>query len=445
MIESLRDYLRVMEEGGRLLRIKSKVHREDVPELIERLSLRRKVLVFEAVDGYQCRLVANLAPSHQVFRDIFGVENPYEYFVRSTGKAEKTVKAAGRELRTTGMAGKDLMDHLPILRHYEKDSAPYITSAIVSAIDPDTGETGRGVHRMEYRGGNRLGVSLLNPPLTTIHRKYVERGAKMPVSITIGVDPGMFISMALKPAPGIDKLETAGGLRGRGVKVVPSFDSPIEVPAEGEFLLEGYVDETLGRKDGPMGEISGYYLSLRETPTVIVERLSHREDPIYHALLPTSPEADIYLTFVSRAHIEENAKKLFPFIVDLTFIEKTFGSSLVVNVRSTERFKIRNFMLFLLSFPMIKKVVIVDEDVNPGDLRDVEWAVITRCKADEDMVILDRLQGQPIDPMAEEVYGVTKIGINATTAGKKIEERAFVSPGDRGRVIRILESIGGAE
>jgi len=117
----------------------------------------------------------------------------------------------------------------------------------------------------------------------------------------------------------------------------------------------------------------------------------------------------------------------------------------VVNVQTTEKFKVRNLILFLLSFPMIKKVVVVDNDVNPEDLRDVEWAVITRCKADEDFIILDRLQGQPIDPTAMEVYGVTKIGINATAGGKKIEQRAQVAGGNRERIRDILQSIGGVE
>jgi 2,5-furandicarboxylate decarboxylase 1 len=401
------------------------------------------VLLFEAVEDYACQLVANLAPTHDAFKALFRTDNPYEFFVHGISKAEKTVKTDRREMQTIMMAGKDLMDFLPILKHYEKDSAPFITSGIISSIDPDTGAVGRGIHRMEYRGGNLLGITLLNPPLTTIYRKYLDKGMKMPVSITIGVDPLIFLSMALKATQGSDKLEAAGGLKGEGIEVMPSFDSPTEVPAMGEFLLEGYVDEGKVKQDGPMGEISGYYLSLQETPTVVVERLSHGESPIYHALLPTCPETDMYLTFVSRAHMEESSRKLFPTITNLTFVPRTFGSSLVVNVTTTDKFKIRNMILFLLTFQMIKKVVVVDDDVNPEDSNDVEWAIITRCKAEEDIIILDRLQGQPIDPTVQEVYGVTKMGINATATGKNIQERARVTAGDSERIQNILRSIGG--
>ncbi len=440
MVSSLKDYLSLMEEAGQVLRIKEKVYKVDIPELIERLSQHRKVLLFEVVENYGCRLVANLVPSHDTFKALFGTDDPYEFFAQAISKTVKTVRTDRGALQTTKMAGKDLMDFLPILKHYEKDSAPFITSGIVSATDPDTGDIGRGVHRMEYRGGNLLGISLLNPPLTTIYAKYCEKKTKMPVSITIGVDPGLFLSMAMKAGSGGDKLEAAGGLKGEGVKVIPSFDSPTEVPAAGEFLLEGYVDEGKVKQDGPLGEISGYYLSLAETPSVVVERLSHGDSPIYHALLPTCPEADMYLTFVSRAHIEESAKKLFASITNLTFVPKTFGSSLVVSSAPTDKFKIRNMILFLLSFPMIKKVVVVDGDIDPDDVKDVEWAVITRCRAEEDVIILDRLQGQPIDPTAREIYGVTKIGINATAMGKNIQERARIAAGDSIRIQNILQS-----
>jgi 3-polyprenyl-4-hydroxybenzoate decarboxylase len=92
---------------------------------------------------------------------------------------------------------------------------------------------------------------------------------------------------------------------------------------------------------------------------------------------------------------------------------------------------------------MIKKVIIVDDDVNADDPYDVEWAVITRCKADEDFIIINKLQGQPIDPTVEDMYGVTKIGINATIQGKAIEERAKVVSGNAKRIEAIMRKIDG--
>jgi 2,5-furandicarboxylate decarboxylase 1 len=146
----------------------------------------------------------------------------------------------------------------------------------------------------------------------------------------------------------------------------------------------------------------------------------------------------MYLIFVSSAHIEENARKLFPFISRITFIRKTFGSSVIVNIGNTEKYKVRSLIMFMLSFPMVKKVVIVDNDVNPDDLMDVEWAVITRSSASEDMIVVKGLQGQPIDPQSEDGNGVAKIGINATVQGKSIKERALVVKGDSEKVKRIV-------
>jgi 2,5-furandicarboxylate decarboxylase 1 len=442
MVSSLKEYLDLVKANW-VLTIKEKVYREDIPALIEKLSWEGKILLFEHIKGYSCKLVANLVPSHDVFKDLFGTDHPYEFFLKGVQRTEKKIRVSQEKLKGTKTSGKNLIDFIPILKHFEKDSAPFITTGIVSSSDPDSGIVGRGIHRMEYRGKNLLGVALLNPPLTTIYEKYKSKGQRMPVAMTIGVDPALFISMALKVPPGTDKLEVAGGLKGKGVEVITAPQTGIEVPSSGEILLEGYIDGSRGKKDGPLGEISGYYLSLKESPTIVVEHLYLADSPVYHALLPTSPEADMYLTFVSSAHLGESAKKLYPWITNLTFVPKTFGSSLIVNVNTSEKFKIRNLILYLLSYPMIKKVVIVDDDVIAEDMRDVEWALITRCKADKDIIIVNNLHGQPIDPMAEDLYGVTKIGIDATVQGKTLEERAKVTKGNQDRVRKILGSVGG--
>ncbi len=444
MIKSLREYLEVMKSKNGVLEVRDPVAREDIPELIDRLSGTKRVLLFDNVEGYDFKMVANLVPSQDVFGMLFGGEdNPRRVFLERTGKRQKKVPVSRGPFVSVDMNGKDILKVLPVLKHYKDDSAPYITTSVLSSIDPDSGLVGRGIHRMEYRGGNLMGASLINPPLGEIYQKYKARRERMPISVAIGVDPIVFLSMALKVPLETDKLEVTGGLKGGGVEVVPSFDSSIEVPAESEIILEGYVDPDKGKQDGPLGEISGYYLTIKETPTVVVQRLSYRESPIYHALLPTCPEADTYLTFVSSAHLEDNVKKLFPFISRITFVQRTFGSSVMVNVKSVEGPKVKSLLMSLLSFPMIKKAIVVDEDVDPEDLKDVDWAFVTRCFGSEDIVIAKGLQGQPIDPQAKDGRGVTKIGIDATIQGKSMEPRALVAEGDAGRINKILNSLGG--
>ncbi len=216
----------------------------------------------------------------------------------------------------------------------------------------------------------------------------------------------------------------------------------IDVPKTGEILLEGLADYNDCRTDGPLGEISGYYMRLPSTPTVVVRRLSFRPSPIYHALLPTCLEADMYLTFVSFAHIQETLLRFFPFVLRMHFTPKTFGSSIVVQVKGVESQRIRSLITFVLSFPMIKKVLVVDEDVDVEDSRDVEWAVATRFDPHQDLIIIDNLPVQPIDPQKKEGQGLTKMGMNATAFGKNIEARTRIARGEQARIEAIVKLYG---
>jgi 2,5-furandicarboxylate decarboxylase 1 len=443
-MDTLRDYVDFMRSRDGVLEIEHAVAREDIPELVERLSNRGKIIIFRHIDGYTCGVIANLVPSHEGLRAAIGGDDPYATFLEGANRKIKKEPGERDGLETIDTRNHDLLALLPILTHYEKDSAPFITAGIVSAADPDSGVVGRGIHRMEYRGQNRLGVSLLNPPLSDILEKFRRRGEQMPVTVTVGVDPVLFLAGAMKTGAETDKLEVCGGIKGQGVKVMQSFDSAIDVPAGAEFYLEGVVDPADVRPDGPLGEISGYYMALEGTPTMLVNRLSHRPSPLYHALMPSSPEGDAYLTFVSRAHVEDRIKGLFPFVADIVFVQKTFGMSVVVAVKPADRARIRALIVSMIGFPMIKKVVVVDDDVDPYSLGDVDWAIVTRSTADRDVIIVPGLPGQPIDPEAAQDRGIAKIGIDATVQGKNIEERTRVLAGNRTAVESVLQSMGGA-
>lgn len=442
MVRSLRQHIDLLKKEGLLTEIKEAVTKEDIPEILEALSGKGKAILFENVENYNVRVIANLVPSQKVFTLIFGgEEDPFStFYKRSQGLIRR--KSVERECtyHSFSLSEKDdLLNFLPILKHYEHDSAPYITTGIVSAIDPETNVIGRGIHRMEYRGKNKLGVCLLNPPLSLILEKYRSLNQKMAVSIAVGVDPLIFLAMALKVPEDVDKLDVAGALRGEPIETMMSFSYPIDVPLDTEIVIEGRVDPNEERKDGPLGEISGYYVSVDKTPTLYVEKISFKADPIYHVLLPRSREADMYLTIVSGAHLEAYLTKLFGFVEEIVFVEGTFGSSVIIRTSPTERSKINNLLHFVLSFPMIKKAVVVESDVNPYDLKDVEWAIITRCFADEDILLLKSMVAQPIDPQMKLKGSVTKIGINATTYGKNLERKVRVEERKSDRVLMILQ------
>ena len=411
---TLREFLKTVKDKALLKEIKKEVEREELPQLIEDLSKENKVLVFQNIKGYKAKAVANLLPTEEVWK-IFWGEKPSEEFLKRTETRGEKIRVPQKVDEYEEIEVKELLQILPILHHYEEDSAPYITTAVASSWDPLKKVVGRGVYRMEYRGGNELSIALLNPPLKDTLEFYRKKGENMPIVITIGHHPLVFLAMAMRIPEEVDKLEIASSLLGKGIEVMPSFFFPqIDIPSACEVILEGHVDPKDERKDGPLGEVSGFYHTLEKSPTVKIRKaFLKRPFYYYHALLPTGSEADTYLTFVSKAFLERKLKENFPFVINIKFIRKTFGSSVLVQVKEVkERSLITNLILFVLSNPMIKKCVVVDDDVNLLELEDVEWAIITRCWADEDVIIISYSKGQQIDPEAKRGYS-SKIGINA--------------------------------
>ncbi len=446
MIQTLRDFLVVAERKGMVFKISETVFLEDLPEIIEGLLKREKILLFEKLAHYDFRVITNLVPSHEVFKIVLDSEDPYSLFLsRLNDRLKPEICSPTVGYSHIDTTHTNIRDIIPLLKHYEQDSAPFITTGIISAMDPETGVIARGIHRMGWRGGNRFGIALLNPPLKDVYPKYSSKKVNMPVSVAIGVDPLLFLSMALKVPAETDKLEVSGGIRACAIKAMESFQNRLMIPFEPELILEGYVSCEEGEPDGTLGEISGYPLTFGNTPNLFVTSVYYKPSPIYHALLPTSPEADSYLTFVSRAHIGRDLKRLFPFVYDIVFVRKSFGSSVIISIHEAEKDLIRSLIVFCLSFPMIKKVIVVDDDIAINDMKEVEWALITRCRFEEDIILIPGLKSQPIDPTQVKDYGVAKIGFNATKKGKNIRERVTVQKGDRDRVKRILEKFGGTD
>lgn len=415
----LREYLADAKERGELIEPGGPLSlRHEITAFLDVVQERRKAAVFipRASGGPDVAVAGNLFYSKSALAQAMGVEEGgfIDAFRERQTRPVDPVKVEAFPASGITSEKVDLPGTLPILTHYREDSGPFITTGLASAVDPETGVTARGIHRMELRGVDSLGIALINPPLGTLLAKAKAAGKKLPLAVAVGIDPITFIGAALKASPGTDKLAVAGGLKGRAVEVADAPLTGIPVPANAEFILEGEVDPDDMRPDGPLGEISGYSLAFQGTPTFRVKRIHHRANPIYHALSPASREADLILTIVAEATMDPGLRKAFPAIVDFVFVPGTFGSSMAVRMERTGRAEVRSLLARLLSLPMIKKVVAVGPDVDPENPCQVEWSIATRCRPAEDVIILSDLRGQPIDPSTGPGYATSKIAFDAT-------------------------------
>lgn len=417
--DDLRQYLEALRARGELWEVDGFLSpRYEVSALIDAAQEagRGAVMVYPSGDAPPVRIAGNLLPSREAFALCLGVgaEEAIPVFAQRMKEAlppRLSRKAPVAEVKETVI---DLGAILPVLTHYAGDSGPFITTGMITAGDPETGGYARGIHRMEVRGANKLGIALINPPLGTLLEKAAERGEKLKVAVSIGLEPLTLFSAALKAPHGVDKLSLAGGLRGTPVEVFKAPYTGFQVPAGSEFLLEGEVDPEECGPDGPLGEISGYSLSFPATPTFNVKAVCHRAQPIYHALNPASREADLMLTLVAEATLDPGLAKIFPCLKGFHFVPGTFGSCLNVKLSKTGPAEVRSLLLRLLSQPMVKKVAAVAMDVDPSDLAEVEWSVATRCQPERDVIIVGDLKGQPIDPSSGEGFKTSKIGFDAT-------------------------------
>ncbi len=413
----LRAAVEHLRETSSLLEVAAALSpRHEVAALLDAVSRERGgAVLFTGIADHDVPVIANVIHDRTVLADAMGVslDELVERFAERVTAPIDPVAATDAPVLEVAVHDVDLSALLPILTHYEADSGPYITTGMASVMNPDTGTIERTICRMELRGRDRLGMAFVNPPLADTYRAH-GRDVEMPVAVVIGLEPATFVSAALPAPPGAEKMAYAGGLRLEAVEMVTGPLTGLTVPARAEFLLEGVLVPGEERADGPFGEISGYSMVFESIPTFEVRRVHHRASPLYHALFPTGPEGDLITALTVEAAIVPQLRRVYRFARSLHFVPGTFGMSLVAQVAPADKGRVRGLLYHLLSLERVKKVVLVSEDVDPTDAREVEWSVITRVQPDEDLVVIEGVYGHPIDPSCRPGQRTARVGIDAT-------------------------------
>ena len=318
--------------------------------------------------------------------------------------------------------------NLPILKCWPLDGGRFITLPCVVTRDPDTGERNLGMYRIQVYDDKTTGMHWQLQKVAARHgRRYYEKGERMPVAIFVGGDP-MFPFAATAPLPdGLDEFLLAGYLRKKSVELVKCETNDLEVPANADFVIEGYIDPTEPLRDeGPFGDHTGYYTLPEPYPVFHITAITHRKDAVYPAtIVGIPPMEDFYIGGASVKLFLPIFKMNFPEIVDIALpAEGVFHNLVFVSIKKTypmQAYKIMHRLWGMGQMMFTKYLVVVDADVNVHNTSEVLFHLTANTDPQRDS-IFTKGPSDVLDHATSEIAIGTKLGIDAT---KKLPGEGF--------------------
>jgi 2,5-furandicarboxylate decarboxylase 1 len=304
----------------------------------------------------------------------------------------------------------DIRTLLPIPSHSEHDSGPYITAGLVIARNPKTGKQNVSINRIQLNGRDRLGILILPRHLHAFFQAAEAAVQPLEVAIVIGVDPlTALASQAIAPLDN-DELEIAGALHGEPLSVVKCRTNNVRVPADAEIVIEGRLLPGVREPEGPFGEFPKYYSAREDREVIAIDMVTHRQDPIYHTIVPAEMEHLLLGAIPREATLLAHLQRSFPNVTDVHLsIGGVARYHLHVQMKKRREGEPKNVIMGAFGGHFdIKQVIVVDEDVDVHLPEEVEWAVATRFQADRDLLVVSGAQGSALDPSTTIGYDNNK-------------------------------------
>ncbi|APE95523.1 UbiD family decarboxylase [Halodesulfurarchaeum formicicum] len=375
-------------------------------------------LVFDSVAGYpDLSAVTNVVSSRERIAGALDVDRG-EIVDAMTRATTDPVPLDGTTAATFEYVATSptVDDHVPIPTYYDEHERQYIASGIVIAKDPDTGVQNLSFHRLMYDGENEFVMRLVERHLHDIRSRT---DGPLDVAIVVGVHPAVELAAATSGSPEMDELEVANALLD-GDLAVTKLDG-LTVPAEAELVMTATIrDET--RAEGPFVDLSRTWDTVRQQPVVEVRDLYLRPDPMIRVVVPGKREHAHLMGLPQEPRIKRIVENTVPTVQEVVLTPG--GCSWlhgVVSIEKRTEGDAKNAGLAALAaHPSMKRVVVVDEDIDPADPDAVEWAVATRVQADQDIETVENAKGSSLDPSQDfETGTLTKWLVDATVPSNR--------------------------
>lgn len=449
--KDLHDFIKKLENEGELLRINTLVDPElEITEITDRVSkMHGPALLFENVKGSDMPVLMNAFGSEkrmalslntdkldsigQEITDLLAMKDnmPHSMMdkLRMLPKLAELASMLPRMVKNAPC--QEVVDmapdlnKLPILKCWPKDAGRFITLPQVYTKDPVTGQRNVGMYRLQVYDGKTTGMHWhTHHDGAQNYRKNKDTGKPIEVAVVLGGDPAITYSATAPLPPGIDELIFAGFLRKKPVDLVKCKTINMEVPADAEIVLEGYVDPEEIRIEGPFGDHTGYYSLAGEYPVFHVKCITHRAKAVYPAtIVGKPPQEDCYMALATERIFLPLLKFQLPEIVNMHLpMEGVFHNCVFVSIKKTFPGQAKKVMSSLWGTGQMmfaKFIIVVDENVDVMNASEVMWKVFNNVDPKRDTMIVEG----PLDVLdhsAPLALVGSKIGFDATK--KLVEE-----------------------
>jgi UbiD family decarboxylase len=432
--KDLREFIKRLEAEGQLLRVEKEVLPEPDISAASYAALKMSSspgVYFENIKGYDqkkvvmnvhgswenCALMLDL-PKKTPLKDLFQeIVKRWDRFPLSPA-AVKT--APLKEV----IINEDIniFKELPVFRVNEYDGGFYLSKAIVISKDPEDSENQNvGIYRLLVKDKDRLGIQASAQHDIAIHlRKAEELNQPLPVAIALGNEPVTLLVGGMPIKYDEDEYAMAGALRGEPVEIIRAETVDLMVPAGAEIILEGEIIPRKRSIEGPFGEYTGFYSASMQQAEIKIKTITRRKDPIiFENLYIGRPwnEQDYILGLITSVTIYKQLKAMAPEVVSVNAMY-CHGQGTIVSTKSRigGDGKIMGAKLLATPHGLVypKVIIIVDEDIDPFDLDQVMWALITRFRADRDLVLIPNAPASTLDPASHPRGLVTRMIMDAT-------------------------------
>ncbi|MBD3256472.1 MAG: UbiD family decarboxylase [Candidatus Lokiarchaeota archaeon] len=296
----------------------------------------------------------------------------------------------------------------------------YTTSTIVGAIIPSEERQNISFHRMMYLGKNQFAIRIVaQRHLDKAYTEKINNNEELDIAIIVGVHPAIEISASFS-VPNLDEYKLASAfLDGLELYKLPN---GILVPKDSEFVMEGKITNGLA-KEGPFIDLTGTADIVRQQPILKVNRLYHKTNPIFRTILPSGKEHKILMGIPQEPRIYNYLSNTISTIKNVVLTQGgcSWLHAIVQIQKKTEGDPKNAILAALAAHPSLKRVVVVDEDIDINNAEDVEWAIATRVQADKDILMVPNSKGSSLDPSSNDSI-TCKWGIDATKPLKDNEE-----------------------